>query len=345
MIGKDRIVFDVANASESDNIGAFVRGSGGAVIESQAIAGSDWLQVAAALHAGDGTAISQTGGALDVNIASGAISVALDGVYSGGNLDPDNAGLIAHVRAAAPGDAEQTFRSTGGAASADDVVAANVHGLDVNAFGMVFDGTTWDRLRGTAGAVHISDAGGSITVDASDLDIRDLAFATDKVDVSGSSVSISGSVSVTQGTSPWVIGDGGGSITVDAVDLDIRDLNSASDSVSAVQSGSWTVTANAGTGTFAVSDAALANTALAHAAASTTSTAAQIPTSNLSARKYLFVQNLGNRSIFLGGSGVTTSNGLRISPGSVAEFRAGAAIALYSVTDSGSQDTRTLELS
>lgn len=55
--------------------------------------------------------------------------------------------------------------------------------------------------------VPISDAGGTITVDATDLDIRDLAFATDTVDVSGSSV------------------------TVSATDLDIRDLTHASDSV------------------------------------------------------------------------------------------------------------------
>lgn len=55
--------------------------------------------------------------------------------------------------------------------------------------------------------VPISDAGGSLTVDAIDLDIRDLAFATDSVDVSGSSV------------------------TVSATDLDIRDLTHASDSV------------------------------------------------------------------------------------------------------------------
>lgn len=50
----------------------------------------------------------------------------------------------------------------------------------------------------------------NITVSASDLDIRDLAFATDKVDVSGSSV------------------------TVSATNLDIRDLNSATDSITVV---------------------------------------------------------------------------------------------------------------
>lgn len=56
--------------------------------------------------------------------------------------------------------------------------------------------------------VPVSDAGGSLTVDAVDLDIRDLAFATDKVDISGSS-----------------------NVTVVATNLDIRDLTHVSDSV------------------------------------------------------------------------------------------------------------------
>lgn len=59
------------------------------------------------------------------------------------------------------------------------------------------------------------NADGSINsvVTATNLDIRDLAFATDKVDVSGSSVSITGSVTVT------------------ATNLDIRDLSHTQDSV------------------------------------------------------------------------------------------------------------------
>lgn len=57
------------------------------------------------------------------------------------------------------------------------------------------------------GSVNVTDNGGSLTVDANNLDIRDLAFATDKVDVSGSAV------------------------TVSATDLDIRDLSHTQDSV------------------------------------------------------------------------------------------------------------------
>lgn len=111
-------------------------------------------------------------GAAKVYIDGGdfTIDVALNGVYDvGDNPTPDNVGLIAHVRNAAPGDAQQTFRSTGGAASSDDVVAANVFGLDVNSFGMVFDGTTWDRVRGTNGAMNVSDGGTPLTVTDSAL--------------------------------------------------------------------------------------------------------------------------------------------------------------------------------
>jgi hypothetical protein len=64
-----------------------------------------------------------------------------------------------------------------------------------------------DADVGNANPVPVSDAGGSLTVDATNLDIRDLVFATDKVDVSGSSV------------------------TVTATDLDVRDLSHSTDSV------------------------------------------------------------------------------------------------------------------
>ena len=78
-------------------------------------------------------------------------------------------------------------------------------------------------------SIVVDDGGGSITVDAVNLDIRDLAFATDKVDASGSSVSISGSVAVT------------------STDLDIRDLAFATDKVdvsgSTVELGATTLAA------------------------------------------------------------------------------------------------------
>lgn len=72
------------------------------------------------------------------------------------------------------------------------------------------------------------NADGSINsvVTATDLDIRDLAFATDSVDVSGSSVTVSGSVTVT------------------ATDLDIRDLDATQDNI-AISDGTDTLAINA----------------------------------------------------------------------------------------------------
>lgn len=80
------------------------------------------------------------------------------------------------------------------------------------------------------------EADGSIntnsTMTATDLDIRDLAFATDKVDVTGSQVSLDSTTLAALEN-----------ITVSATDLDIRNLSDATDSVSAKQSGTWTVDA------------------------------------------------------------------------------------------------------
>lgn len=81
--------------------------------------------------------------------------------------------------------------------------------------------------------VPVSDAGGSLTVDAADLDIRDLAFATDKVDVSGSSVTVSATDLDIRDLAFATdsVDVSGSSVTVSATDLDVRDLTHVSDSV------------------------------------------------------------------------------------------------------------------
>lgn len=91
------------------------------------------------------------------------------------------------------------------------------------------------------GSINVTDNGGSLTVDATNLDIRDLVFATDKVDVSGSTnigldaatLAALESITVQNGAGAAAVNiqDGGNSITVDATDLDVRDLTHVSDSV------------------------------------------------------------------------------------------------------------------
>lgn len=78
------------------------------------------------------------------------------------------------------------------------------------------------------GSINVTDNGASFTVDATDLDIRDLDAAQDNIAISDGTdtlaVNTDGSINIT---------DNGGSITVDASNLDIRDLVFATDKVDA----------------------------------------------------------------------------------------------------------------
>lgn len=89
------------------------------------------------------------------------------------------------------------------------------------------------------GSVNITDNSGSITVDAADLDIRDLSASQDNVAISDGTDSLEinadGSLNIT---------DNGGSLTVDATDLDIRDLSAAQDNV-AISDGTDSLEINA----------------------------------------------------------------------------------------------------
>lgn len=231
----------------------------------------------------------------------------------------------------------------------------------VGAFVTANDGTL---ITATGTALDVSIDNASIVVTATDLDIRDLVFATDKVDVSGSEVALDAAtlaaletVTVEQGTSPWVIGDGGGSITVDAVDLDIRDLTAASDSVAswthdgtgtAITSTGTALDVNIASGTITTSDAALANTAIAHASnpLGVADTAEDAVAAPLADRKYLWIYNTDNQKIFVGATGVTVATGFPISGGAYMELRAGAAIDIEFVGSTGKTPTiKTLELS
>lgn len=89
------------------------------------------------------------------------------------------------------------------------------------------------------GSVNITDNGSSLTVDATNLDIRDLSHTQDSVKIGDGTdflaIDASGNIGVT---------DAGGSLTVDAVNLDIRDLSASQDNV-AISDGTDTLAVNA----------------------------------------------------------------------------------------------------
>lgn len=163
---------------------------------------------------------------------------------------------------------------------------------------------------------HVSDAlkvsltNASIVVTATDLDIRDLAFATDKVDVSGSSV------------------------TVSATNLDIRDLAFATDKVD-VSGSSVSISGT-------VSTSASGNANVKASAISVTTSATQLVAgSPLANRRIILVVNNSSNTVYLGGSAVTTATGVPLGKHNSVEVE--CSTGLYAIAATGTNDIRILE--
>jgi hypothetical protein len=100
--------------------------------------------------------------------------------------------------------------------------------------------------------------------------------------------------------------------------------------------------------TFTVNDAALADTAIANGATAVSTTAIDVSTP-LANRKYLYLANEGNKSLYIGAGGgtVTAANGFPLHPGMQIEMRIGASQDLEVIGETGasSEDLRYLEAS
>lgn len=136
---KNKILFDTTDAntrSDTDQVGAVLYDSVNdrlAVINaSQQLEVHD-TDVLAKLNSG----VTVTATQLDIDdLAQGTDSVAI-------------------------GDGTTLF--SGGNGTADDITPT--HGIDSRSFGYAYDGTNWDRLRATGGALHVDIQDASITVD------------------------------------------------------------------------------------------------------------------------------------------------------------------------------------
>lgn len=146
------------------------------------------------------------------------------------------------------------------------------------------------------------------------------------------------------------------SIAVTASDLDIRDLAHTQDSVRLGDGTSYLTSTTVGpdigldvnliNAAVTVNDAALAVTAVSHEANSVGFAAEEdLVTAPLANRKYLFTYNNGNKPVYLGTTGVTTSDGFPMAPGVGLEFRIGAAIDLQAIAMTSAQDVRNLQFS
>lgn len=202
------------------------------------------------------------------------------------------------------------------------------------------------QIKDAAGDALAISAGGAALIEAVDLDIRDLAFATDKVDVTGSEVSLDAgtlaaleSITVQNGAGGAAVNiqDGGNSITVDASDLDIRDLTHVSDSVK-IGDGTDFLAINAdGSINAAFTESGYGSWQVTNVTVNTSESSV----SALANRLRVEIQNLGSQDIYIRhATGVTSSNGLKIPKGSSFEQALDAGSSIFMITDSGSSDVR-----
>lgn len=270
---KDQLVFDVTDATSiahSDSVGAFVRaGSDGDLIGSQNVNSQDWLNTASLLYDETGTAIS------DANPL--AVSVK-DGV----NVEVD----LSHV--------DDSVRLGDGTTLHTGTTVGGDHGLDV-------------YLINTEIAVT-QGSDSPWTVDATDLDIRDITHVSD-------------SIRLGDGTSLITSTLEGGKQALDVYVANEVSVNDA-----------------------ALANTAIANAANTLGVADT---AEDVVASPLTDRKYLFIRNMDNKQIYVGANGSTTAAaGFPLSPGSILELRAGASIDIEFVgSTAATPEIRTLELS
>lgn len=165
----------------------------------------------------------------------------------------------------------------------------------------------------TSGALDVYLSNASIAITATDLDIRDLLYTQDSV-----------SAYITNGTYSLDI-DSNGYLTVNINgEVDIRDLVYTSDSVTAHQGGSWAVTTDV-----------LPNIEPLSAAISVTDTAVALPTTPLTSRKRLQIQNVGSDPIEIGKSTITYGTGLVIPKGATETIEAGPSATFYGIAASG----------
>lgn len=341
MLSKDKLVADPSAVADGDSVLAYLRD-------------------------GSGASLSSTSGALHVNVQNASLAVTAT------DLDIRD---LTHVSdsvkvgdgtdfLAVNSDGSINITDNGGSITVDGTVAATQSG-------------SWTvAVSSVAGTVAVTQSTSPWVVSATDLDIRDLAFATD-------------SVTAHQGGS-WTV-------TATATDFDIRDLTHVSDSVK-IGDGTDFLAVNADgsinvQGTFSINgqyaedsvhssgDVGLynlavradapavassasgdyasqtvdaynrswvnsgANVAMANGAASVTTTSALLVAAAAGRRKIL-VQNLGSKAIYVGASGVSTADGIRLGGnGSSIELEIGPALALHAVAESGTQDARFIQLS
>jgi hypothetical protein len=326
---------------DRDNVGAYVRSSDGTLITHTTENSNERLDVDAAIRGSNGDAITVTGGALDVNLASGTITINEADIFAedSAHTTGDSGSFVLAVR-------QDTLAAS---TSADgDYAAFKVDGV---------------------GSLYVTDSGATALLTSIDSDIGNIAADTAALVVDLAAIEVE---QLAQGTTLDSILAVNGTIRANtsSIDATLTGLSKSEDAAHASGDAGImslavrndTLAALAGAdgdyaplqvnadgalyvdvGTISVDDAALANTDFSTTQTSITTTSGSVA-SALPNRKYILIRNEGTKKMFIGKTTATTA-GFPISPGETLMLRAGAAIDFKAVTSSSTADARTLQLS
>jgi len=326
-ITKDQLIFDTTAVADSDSVGAYVRSSDGTLIDHLTIATVDRLAVDSTIKAGDGTDLTQTGGALDVNVAS---STGL-GIY---NEDD------AHTS----GDAGQFALGIRQDADTSPVSADG----DYHPF--VFDDSGQLKVRANVVAtVEPSDAeyAEDSAHTSGDVGLQILAVRQDtlaaSVDADGDYASLKvdadGRLYVAASLTSDIADDAAdagnpikvGSRAVDGALTAVSASDDRADLLSDMYRRVW------------VNDSP--NIGLAQASVAVTATESQIASTPLGGRRKMLIQNVGNNEVYLGATGVDDTSGIILRRRTSIELDLGEDIALYAICETGeTSELRIMEI-
>lgn len=337
---KDRLIFDTADANtiaESDSVGAYLRSDDGTLITHT----TDGAREAVDVY----TELGQTEDAAHTSGDTGVMGLAVRNdtegslVSADGDYSPLQVTSTGRLRVEA--DLEATFDYVYNEDSAHTTADPGAFNLSIRMDDV--DGANSALLAGTEG-----DYQGTFTNAKGELHVRDndsvdllTTIDTDTGVIAGDTTSIDATLTALSKAedSVHVSGDQG------IMGLAVR--NDAGTALAADGDYIPLMVDSSGALYTSGSDDALADTAIANAANTLTlaGTAQDVIASPLSSRKYTYIYNNDNRIMYIGSTGVTTSNGFPISPGSYIELRAGASIDIEFNSTKTGHAIRTMELS
>lgn len=323
MITKQLIFDTAATLADNDNVGAFLRSS-------------------------TGTLITDTGGSLNVNVTNFPATVAVTQSTSPWVVS----GTVTANQGTSPWIVKNAFEYAEDSAHVSGDKGAFVMGVrnDANATLTSADGDYSPFAVDLAGRLKIVGSFTSNTEYAEDSasasgDIGDFVLAV-RQDTLASSTSADGDYAAFKENSRGALW----TAPVGTVADGAADTENPVKIGSKVKTGALTSTANNNRADLISDDFrrvwmnSSANISVLNTAVSATTTATAVPTTPLTGRRYILIQNLENKKVYLGGSAVTTATGIEISSKGSWEGEVGDDVALYIITAAGAADIRVQEL-